>query len=100
MAYTVNFTNEIQKIPITIDDNSRNTSATSLTLIGRNEPSYGQAIAENFVHILENFANPTAPNNPIEGQLWYDSGTNRLYINDSTAGSSNWRPAGGVHVEA
>ena len=100
MAYTVNFSNLVQKTPITIDDNSRNTSDTSLTLLGRNEPSYGQAIAENFVHILENFANSTPPNNPIEGQLWYDSGTNRLKINDSTAGASNWRPAGGVHVEA
>ena len=100
MAYTVNFSDYVQKAPITVDDNSRNTSDTLLTLIGRNEPSYGQALAENFVHILENFANATPPNNPIEGQLWFDSGTNRLKINDSTAGASNWRPAGGVHVEA
>jgi len=100
MAYTVNFSNSVQKTPIVVDDNSRNTSDTSLTLIGRNEPSYGQAIAENFVRVLENFANDTPPNNPIEGQLWFDSGTNRLKLNDSTAGASNWRPAGGVHVEA
>lgn len=99
MAYTVNFTDAIQKTPITVDDNSRNTSDTSLTLIGRNEPSYGQSIAENFVHILENFANAVAPANPIEGQLWYDSATSRLLINDSTAGSANWRPAGGLHVQ-
>ena len=82
MAYTVNFTNAVQKTPITVDDNSINNSDTSISLIGRNEPSYGQAIAENFVHILENFANPTSPNNPIEGQLWYDTTTNRLQIND------------------
>src|SRR6056300_2069135 len=100
MAYTVNFTNSGEKVPITIDDNSRNTVDTSLTLIGRNEPSYGQAIAENFVHLLENFSNATPPANPIEGQIWYDSGTNRLKINDSTAGAANWRPASGVHVEA
>ena len=100
MAYTVNFTNSGEKVPITIDDNSRNTVDTSLTLIGRNEPSYGQAIAENFVHLLENFSNATPPANPIEGQLWYDSGTNRLKINDSTAGAANWRPAGGVHVDS
>ena len=100
MAYSVNFTDSINKNPIVIDDNSRNTVDTSLTFIGRNEASYGQAIAENFLHVLENFANNTPPNNPIEGQLWYDSGTNRLKINDSTAGASNWRPAGGVHVEA
>jgi len=100
MVYSVNFTDSINKNPIVIDDNSRNTVDTSLTFIGRNEASYGQAIAENFLHILENFADNNPPNNPIEGQLWYDSGTNRLKINDSTAGASNWRPAGGVHVEA
>ena len=48
MAYSVNFTNSINKNPIVIDDNSRNTVDTSLTFIGRNEASYGQAIAENF----------------------------------------------------
>jgi len=100
MAYNVNFTDSVNKAPITIDDNSRNIVDTSLTFVGRNEASYGQAIAENFLHLLENFANSTPPVNPIEGQIWYDSGTNRLKINDSTAGASNWRPAGGVHVEA
>jgi len=100
MAYSVNFTDSINKNPIVIDDNSRNTVDTSLTFIGRNEASYGQAVAENFLHLLENFSNNTPPNNPIEGQLWYDSGTNRLKINDSTAGAANWRPAGGVHVAA
>src|SRR5210317_1634887 len=100
MAYSVNFTDSINKNPIVIDDNSRNTVDTSLTFIGRNEASYGQAIAENFLHGLENFSNNAPPNNPIEGRLWYDSGTNRLKINDSTAGAANWRPAGGVHVDA
>ena len=100
MAYSVNFTDAVNKTPIVIDDNSRNTVDSSLTFIGRNEASYGQAIAENFLHLLENFANNTPPNNPIEGQLWFDSGTNRLKINDSTAGAANWRPAGGVHIEA
>lgn len=100
MAYNVNFTDSINKNPIVVDDNSSNVVDSSLTFIGRNTASYGQAISENFLHVLENFANNTPPNNPIEGQLWFDSGTNRLKINDSTAGASNWRPAGGVHVEA
>ena len=45
MAYSVYFTDSINKNPIVIDDNSRNTVDTSLTFIGRNEASYGQAIA-------------------------------------------------------
>jgi hypothetical protein len=47
---------------------------TSLNLVGRGYPDYGRKIAENFVHLLENFASPfPGPRQPIEGQLWYDT---------------------------
>lgn len=48
---------------------------TSLLLYGRDVPNYGERVAENFVQLLENFAGPAAPANPIEGQLWFDTGT-------------------------
>ena len=48
---------------------------TSLLLYGRDVPNYGERIAENFVQLLENFAGPAAPQNPIEGQIWFDTGT-------------------------
>ncbi|MNB99276.1 hypothetical protein D3C75_465550 [compost metagenome] len=48
---------------------------TSLLLYGRDVPNYGERVAENFVQLLENFAGPAAPSNPIEGQLWFDTGT-------------------------
>jgi microcystin-dependent protein len=51
------------------------------------------------VHLLENFSSPSAPSNGIEGQVWYNNSTKRLYVNDSTGGSSNWRPASGTHVQ-
>ena len=57
MAYNVNFTDSINKNPIVVDDNSSNTVDSSLTFIGRNTASYGQAFSENFLHVLENFAN-------------------------------------------
>lgn len=50
-------------------------SSTSLLLYGRDVPNYGERIAENFVHLLENFAGPTDPKSPIEGQLWFDTGS-------------------------
>jgi hypothetical protein len=50
-----------------------NTNDTSLSLVGRNDPNYVPKIAENFLHMLENFSNTTSPNNPITGQIWYDS---------------------------
>lgn len=48
---------------------------TSLLLYGRDVPNYGERVAENFVQLLENFAGAAQPQNPIEGQLWFDTGT-------------------------
>ena len=93
MAYTVRYTDELNKGFITVIDGTIN-SDTSLQIPGRGEPSYGQAFAENFLHLLENFANTTAPANPVEGQLWYNNtnGVNSLKIYDGTS----WIDAGGL----
>lgn len=57
--------------PLTVNAGDINGSSTSLKIIGRSVPNYGQYIAENFLHLLENFAGPDAPTSPIAGQLWY-----------------------------
>lgn len=99
MPYTIPFSDPSKSSsPITVNDNTENITSTSLSLVGRNYSNYGVAFAKNFVHLLENFASPSSPGNSIEGQLWYNNITKRLYINDSTGGTSNWRPAGGTHV--
>jgi hypothetical protein len=59
-------------------------AATDLTLIGKNYSSYGTALNENFVYMLENFANISQPNNPIVGQLWFDTSVNRLQVYNGT----------------
>ena len=91
MPYIVNFTDEQNKVPITVYDNTSNTD-TSLLFPGRNVTGYGQIIAENFLHLLENFAKETAPANPVEGQLWYDTLNGGLNIFDST----NWKAASNI----
>lgn len=91
MPYIVNFTDRENKLPITVFDNTSNTD-TSLTFPGRNVSGYGQTIAENFLSLLENFAKSTAPINPIEGQLWYDTSEGNLKLWDS----NNWKAAGSV----
>jgi microcystin-dependent protein len=91
MPYTVNFTDNENKTPITVFDNTSSTD-TSLTFPGRNVTGYGQIIAENFLALLENFASPAEPVNPIEGQLWYDSVNGVLMIWDNTA----WKAASGI----
>jgi hypothetical protein len=70
MAYVINKTNG--GIFATVADGTIDTSS-SMTIVGRNYSGYGEFLGENFVKILENSANSSAPGNPLEGQLWYDS---------------------------
>jgi len=60
--------------PITIPPQSVDTS-TSLPFFGYRYPVYGERLMENFLHLLENFAAPTAPENPVNGQIWMDTST-------------------------
>ena len=93
MAYNIPFTDEANKGNVTVEDNSINTE-TSMKLPGRLTTDYGQSVNENFLHLLENFANTSPPANPVEGQLWYDTTTeiDQLKIYDGT----NWVAAGGL----
>jgi microcystin-dependent protein len=91
MPYIVNFTDNENKTPITVYDNTSNTD-TSLTFPGRNVTGYGQTIGQNFLALLENFAGPSEPVNPIEGQLWFDTDTRTLQIYDGVA----WKAASDI----
>ena len=91
MAYTVNKTNSsATPSSYTVQDSVVNTQ-TDLSLIGKGYAGYGEVIAENFLHLLENFSNTSAPTNPIEGQLWYDSTNSQLKVYSGSA----FVPAGG-----
>ena len=92
MAYTINYS-DTNKGTISIEDSTIN-QQTSLDIPGRNTTSYGSVIAENFLKQLENFANTSAPRNPIQGQLWYDSstGVDTLKLYDGTG----WVSASGL----
>ena len=91
MAYTIQYTDSAEKDPIVVEDGTINTD-TSIKLPGRNSTGYGAAIAEDLLHLLENFASPTEPTNAIEGQLWYNNNTEQLLINDGTG----WVSASGL----
>lgn len=78
MSYTINLTNG--NLLVTIPDGTINTSACSQTLIGKNYAGYGQFLDDNFVHLLENAANATAPTAPLRGQLWYNTTTGVLQV--------------------
>ena len=78
MAYTIKKTNG--QILLTLQDGTLDTSKSSLTLVGKNYPGYGEIVNDNLVRMLENFANNTSPVNPLVGQLWYDTAAARLTI--------------------
>lgn len=82
MAYVINKTSGTQLL--TLADGTLDTS-TSLFLIGKNYPSYGELQQENFIRLLENFADTSEPNGPLTGQLWYDTSTGKLKIYSGTA---------------
>ena len=60
------------------------TESTDLTLVGKNYTGYGESFNENFIKLLENFANPNSPVNPLKGQLWFDSSEDKLKVFDGT----------------
>lgn len=93
MAYEIRYSDFVNKGSIVVDDNTIN-QQTSLKLPGRNTTAYGSSISENFLHLLENFANSTQPLNPVEGQLWYDNspGVDQLKLWDG----STWVASGGL----
>jgi len=82
MAYQLNKTDGTLLTEIIdgkIDENS-----TNLTFIGRNYKGFGEYLNENFIKLLETFANTAPPSKPVKGQLWFDTGENRLKVYNGT----------------
>jgi hypothetical protein len=82
MAYTINLTDGT--VFATIADGTIN-STSSMTLVGKNYAGYGEFLDENFIHLLENSADTTAPGAPLTGQLWFDKSTNTVKVYNGTA---------------
>ena len=90
MSYQINKTNGA--LLVDLADGQIDNSSTDITLIGRNYKGFGEFINENFVSVLENFANTLPPANPITGQLWWDTSTNRLKVYTGTEFTSGGGP--------
>jgi hypothetical protein len=86
MAYTI--TTTAGATLASIADGTVNSTATSLTLIGKNYAGYGIFLNENYIKLLENFTNSSAPAAPLTGQLWYDSTNALLKVYNGTI----WKP--------
>jgi len=88
MSYRLNKTNG--ELIVELADGQIDTTSTDVTLVGRNYRGFGEAFNENFIKIIENFANASAPNFPLRGQLWYDTNQEKLKIYNG----SDFRAAG------
>lgn len=93
MAYKLNKTDG--SLLVDLIDGTIDTNSTSLTLVGRNYTGYGEAFNENFIKLLENFSNANSPNNPIKGQLWWDTTEARLKVYEGSV----FKAVGGPFVQ-
>lgn len=66
---------------------------TPFVLVGKGVTDYGQTVQNNILYLAENFCNPTRPQPPMTGMLWYKSapGTDAANPTDPTvAGLYMW----------
>jgi len=81
MAYIINRFDGTQ---LTIVDDGILDTSTPVGLIGRNYTGYGEVQNENFIFLLENFANASPPARALSGQAWYDKGAKALKVYNGT----------------
>lgn len=79
---------------ITLQDGSVDTTTSSLGFIGRDFTGYGEIQNENFLFLLENFANVSAPRRPVTGQTWFDTSSKSLNVYNGT----DWTPVNSAAV--
>jgi hypothetical protein len=72
---------------VDLDDGIVDNVTSSIKFVGRNVVNYGEVQNENFLHLMENFSNTSAPTVPLSGQLWFDSNSSSLRLYDG----SLWR---------
>ena len=78
MAYEIN--NTFGTKIVSLADGTLDVSTTDLALFGKGYAGFGEKLNENFVKMLENFNNTSAPSNKIQGQLWFDKTNKQLNV--------------------
>jgi hypothetical protein len=91
MAYQVDKFNG--QFFVSVEDGTIDTSS-DLRFVGKNYAGYGEVQNENFLHLLENFANTTPPPKQVTGQIWFDTANKKLKFYDGT----RFKAAGGAEV--
>ena len=74
-------------------------TTSSLQIPGRGVSNYSGIIGNDMIALMEHFASPVAPSNPIEGQVWYrtiKSGTTNFDGNLYVYNNGSWNSASKV----
>lgn len=91
MAYQIDRFNGTKLVDI--QDGTLDTTL-DIKLVGKNYAGYGEVQNENFLHLLEHFANSSPPIKAISGQIWFDSGSSKLKFYNG----AGWKTTGGAEV--
>jgi len=86
MSYKINKTNG--SVLVNLSNNKINQDYSQISLIGFDYNNHGNLINQNFVKLLDNFCDIKSPNNPIEGQIWYDQNSKTIGIYNDNLFSS------------
>lgn len=78
MPYILNKTNGAK---LTVVNDAEVNTTTDLFFVGKNYSGYGELFNENFLRLLENFSNVSAPPKPIIGQLWFNTTNSEKKLN-------------------
>jgi hypothetical protein len=92
MSYTIKLTND--STLAVIADQTYDQVSTSIVLVGKNLNNYGEYLNNNFIGLLENFADIIEPRSPIVGQTWFDKSEGRLKVYST----GTFKPVGGPTV--
>jgi hypothetical protein len=80
MAYTI--VHPDGETLLILADSKVDEKTTSISLIGKNVPTYGEYYNNNLVALLQHFASVDEPRSPLVGQLWYDTASGRVKVYD------------------
>ncbi len=94
MSNTYTIKNSRGSIITTINETQKDSTSTSLVLQGRGAKEYGFDRNQNLIFFMEHFSNPGSPgggpSNPIDGQLWWNRTSRRVFVWDTLGSPIIW----------